>query len=195
MAIASVLSVLLVGCADDGDAADGVASLEDAPEATTGQPATEELDQEQAVMNLVECLRAEGLDVADPEVDSDGNVDLRSLLRQGAGQDTDRDETQAAMEACADFVDAVRVGFTRELDFTELQDQLVEFAACMRDNGYDMPDPDFSSFGQPGEGGPGGGPFSGIDPDDPDFLAAQEQCQDSLPGFRAPGGGGGGGRP
>jgi hypothetical protein len=47
----------------------------------------------------------------------------------------------------------------------------------MRDEGIDMPDPDFS-------GGGGlfrmGGPGSGIDPDDPDFRAAQETCQPIL---------------
>ena len=62
----------------------------------------------------------------------------------------------------------------------------------MRDNGYEeMPDPDLSSFGTPGQGG--GGPFGQLDRDDPDFIAASEECQDILAGFqRGPGGGGGG---
>ena len=40
----------------------------------------------------------------------------------------------------------------QQRDLTEFQDTFLEFASCMRDNGYDMPDPDFSNFGQPGQG-------------------------------------------
>ena len=43
----------------------------------------------------------------------------------------------------------------------------------IRDNGYDMPDPDFTNDG-PGQGGAQIGP---IDPDDPDFVSADEACR------------------
>ena len=69
----------------------------------------------------------------------------------------------------------------------------------MRENGYEMDDPDLSSFtlGGEGQGGEGdgqiAGPFGEIDPDDPAFQAAFEACQDVLAGFTS--GEGQGGRP
>jgi hypothetical protein len=67
----------------------------------------------------------------------------------------------------------------------------------MRDNGYDMDDPDFSSFGPGAEGEPAEGarvgPFGEIDQDDPDFVAANEACGEILGGLpRVPGQGRGG---
>lgn len=189
--VALVAGLVFAACGGSADSADGVASLEDVAETQTATETTaaEDVDQEQAVLALVQCLRDEGLEVADPEVDSDGNVDFRGLFRQAEEGEFDRDAVQAAMEACGDLVEDVRLGFVRDFDFTEIQDQLLEYAACMRDNGFDMPDPDFSTFGQGPGGGPGGGgPLGAIDQSDPDFQAASELCQDFLPGFGQGGG-------
>ncbi len=49
------------------------------------------------------------------------------------------------------------------------------FAACMRDNGFDMPDPDFSGLALRGDG-----PFGEVDLEDPAFESALEQCDDIL---------------
>jgi hypothetical protein len=55
----------------------------------------------------------------------------------------------------------------------EFEDAMVEFAGCMRDNGIDFPDP-----------GDGGGliigPGSDIDPEDPEFQAAEAECKPIL---------------
>jgi hypothetical protein len=55
----------------------------------------------------------------------------------------------------------------------ELEDAMVEFATCMREQGIDFPDP-----------GAGGGlligPDSDIDPEDPDFEAAEATCKPIL---------------
>ncbi len=192
--LALVAGLVFAACGGSVDSADGVASLEEVTDAepTTETTVAEEVDQEQAVLDLVQCLRDEGLDVADPEVDADGNVNLRGLFRQAEEAQLDPDAVDAAMEACSDLLEGVQLGLAQDFDFTEIQDQLLEFAACMRDNGYDMPDPDLTTFGQ-GPGG-GGGPFRDLDQDDPDFQAALEACQDTLPGF-GQGGGPAGGRP
>jgi len=187
--LALVLALLTAACGSGDEASDGVASLE-ATTVTTTAEAAPDLDQEEAVIALVECLREEGLEVSDPEVDADGNVDLRSLFRQAGESQSDRESFQAGAEACEEEIASVRVSFTRDFDLTEIQDQLIIFAQCMRDNGYDMDDPDLSNFGQPGNGG-GGGPFGDIDPEDPDFISANEACEDARPLF----GGGGGARP
>ncbi len=187
--LALALALLTAACGSGDEASDGIASLEETT-VTTSAAVTPDIDQEGAVIALVECLREEGLDVSDPEVNADGNVDLRSLFRQAGEAQIDREAFESGLDACAAEVAAVTIGFTRDFDITEIQDQLVIYAQCMRDNGYDMDDPDLSNFGQPGSGGGGGGPFGDIDIDDPDFIAANEACEDSRPLF-----GGGGARP
>ncbi|MEY9931477.1 hypothetical protein ABH926_006126 [Catenulispora sp. GP43] len=48
-------------------------------------------------------------------------------------------------------------------------DQMLAYAKCMRDNGYDMPDPG------------GSGDMPGVRPDDPKFAGANEKCKSKLP--------------
>jgi hypothetical protein len=104
---------------------------------------------------------------------------------------------QVARQACSEYLEGIALGFEGR-DTTEFQDTLLEYASCMRENGYDMPDPDLSGF-QPGSGqGGGGGIFGGLeDRSDPTFIAADEVCRDIFvdSGFGSRGGGGGGGTP
>jgi hypothetical protein len=66
----------------------------------------------------------------------------------------------------------VTFGLSSE-DLTGREDELLAFAECMSENGYDMPDPDFSNNGHSGAG-----PFGdAIDTDDPDFKAAVGSCE------------------
>jgi len=193
------------GGTEAGD--DGVATLQTETPAgessSNGSSAdvTENVDAEQAMMELAACLRDEGLDIEDPTVDADGNVQFGGF--RGGGEagvpPTDRDTMRAAMDACRDQLGDVVLGFGgRDFDVTEMEDTLVEYAACMRDNGYNMDDPDFSGFGpgaetEPGEGGRVG-PFGQIDQDDPDFVAANEACGEILGGLaQVPGQGRGAG--
>ena len=159
----------------------------------TGEDETGGMSNEEAMFALAECIRDQGFDVQDPEIDEDGFPRLRSMFRplMETGE-VDREAIGAAMEACSEFADAITTQF-RDLDSTDREDQMYAYAECMRDNGYEMPDPDFS--GEPGQG-QGGGPFAGIDRDDPDFQAAQEVCRDLFEGGGPGGGpGGGGGAP
>ncbi|MDJ0925095.1 MAG: hypothetical protein QNJ77_11090 [Acidimicrobiia bacterium] len=201
------LGLIVSACVSSNDSANGVATLETettVSAAADDQATTEEVDAEQAMLDLAACLRAEGVDIDDPTVDADGNVQFGGF-RGGPGEAgdaaVDREAMRAAMAACQEQLEGVVLGFGgRDFDPTELQDTMVDYAACMRENGYDMDDPDFSSLGpgaggEPGEGG-GGGPFGQIDQDDPDFVAANELCGEilgSLPGAggRGPGRGSG----
>jgi hypothetical protein len=167
----------------------------DEPPAGTGTG-----DQEEAMLAFTQCMREQGIDIADPEVGSDGEL---RLGRPNAAT-IDREAVRAARDECSDLLEGVTLGF-RDVDQTALQDALVEYAACMRENGYDMPDPDLSGFGAgpPGENGAGRGIFGGtLDQDDPAFQAADEVCRPIFtdagfgegrgPGLgRGPGGGNG----
>jgi hypothetical protein len=59
----------------------------------------------------------------------------------------------------------------------QMLEQMRQFTQCMRDHGIDVPDPDPGGGGVAISKGPGG-----INPDDPKFTAAEQACQDKLPG-------------
>ena len=197
--IATLLAFGLLAAACSGsDSGSGVASLETQTDTaqdldpTSGDAAVDDsVSDEEAILAFAACLRNQGLDIEDPTVDADGN--LRPPRPRDIGED-DREVMRSAMDACSENLENVAFGLDGA-DQTERQDQLLEYAACMRDNGFDMPDPNFSAIGAPGQGG--GGPFGAIDRDDPAFQAAQEACADifgadgHIPGA-GPGGGGGG---
>lgn len=183
----AVLALVATACGGSAGADDGVASLDDTA-ALDAAPVTSApaVSQEEALLAFTACLRDQGIDVPDPTMDADGNLRLARPNTAPGDPGFDRETFRAAREACAEHLEDVTLGFRGE-DRTEIEDQLLEFAACMRDNGYDMPDPDFNATGQ------GGGPFGPIDRRDPEFQAAAEQCGDILAGF-GPGGRGAGGR-
>ena len=183
-----LLAIGLVAAAcsvTDSDA--GVASLEDESLGELVEDAIpDSASQEEAVMAFTFCLRDEGLDVEDPVVDDQGNL-RPPRLRDIA--DLDRDVAEAVFESCNEYLEDVTFGLDSE-DRTEREDELLVFAACVRENGYDMPDPDFSNAGSPGSGG--GGPFGELDREDPAFQAALVVCSDVFgAGAPIPGTGGG----
>ena len=197
--IAALLCFGLLAASCSGtDSDSGVASLETLAEPTGDQGraqdevvAGEPVSDEEAILAYAACLRDEGIDIEDPTVDPEGN--LRPPRPRDIGQE-DREMVRTAMESCSGHLENVAFGLDAA-DRSEREDQLFEYAACMRENGYDMPDPDFSAFGQPGEsGGPGagGGPFGEIDRDTPTFQTAQEACSGIFSGDRVPGSGPGG---
>jgi len=161
----------------------GVASIDDVVTAggetadDSVEPTTDEwISDEEAVLEFASCMRDRGIDFPDPNVDADGNVgfDIASLRNL---TDMDEVELEAAFEECLFLLQGVSFGFERIFD-TDFQDDLVVFAACMRDNGFDMPDPDFAALTTTGQIFP-----EMLDLDDPDFEPAFEACQDSLPGI------------
>lgn len=192
------LTLVLAACGTGDSANDGeVATLDTTTTTSAESPTTTTTaDPEAAAIALTECLRDEGLDIEDPTVDADGNVQFGGFAGEvdENGQPDIDDETIAnALTACEDLIADVQLGFELP-DLTELEDTFLEFATCMRDNGYDMPDPDFSGgfFGGGGEdGAPPAGPFGNIDPNDPDFQTAFEACQPILSQLGFPGAPGG----
>ncbi len=182
-------ALLVAACSSADSDGDGVASLSDT-ETTIAQEATADSSagDEEILLEFAACMRDNGVDdFEDPTFNADGVPEFN--IRRS---NVDRETSQAAFEACQGILEGLAFG-PGNIDLTEVGDTLVEFAACMRENGYDMPDPDLSNFGSRGSGG--GGPFGGqIDPEDPDFVSAMEKCEDifaNLP-FVGRGGGSGG---
>lgn len=173
-------ALILSACGGDSDSA-GVASLDTTTTTAAGAPTTapEQVDQEEAAIALVACLRDQGLEVDDPTVDAEGNVQFPP---PDPNNPIEQDELEAALENCQEELQAVVVGFTANFDFTQLQDTLLEYAECVRANGFDLPDPDFSNLDFGGDEPPSG-PFGDVDFNDPDFIAANEECDDILSGL------------
>ncbi|NNF87026.1 MAG: hypothetical protein HKO63_12095 [Acidimicrobiia bacterium] len=176
----AMLVVMLVaaGCSSgeaDG-AGQGVASLEGPTETTVPADGDGTQDVEEAMIAFTECLRNEGLEVEDPEFDDAGefrfNMPMGEFMQRMSQQ-----ESREAFNACSHLLMGVVQQFGG-FGQTQMEDQLYEYAACMRENGFDMPDPDFSNPGvfDP-EADAGTGPFSQVDTTDPAFRTANEACQ------------------
>lgn len=173
--VAAVLAVTAAACGSADGGTEGIASMEDVV-TSTSSAVDAELAAEESILALTQCLREEGADIPDPEFDDQGNFRLSSLMDLGeAAEVIDPDDLREAFEACSHHLDGV-AQLIAAVDRTEFEDRMVAYAACMRENGYDMPDPSFS-FGAPEMGEvPQHGPFGEIDVDDPEFAAANEVC-------------------
>jgi hypothetical protein len=187
----SVAAFALLVAACGGSETEGVASLENTATTTVASSGNEaSASDEDTLLEFASCMRDNGVeDFEDPSIDADG---VPEFNLRGGGSEVDRDVMRAAFEACSDHLEGLAFG-PGSVDVTELEDTLVDFAACMRDNGYDMPDPDLSNFGE--RGGEGGGIFGGeLDPTDADFISAMEECEHIFENLPFVGGGGPGSR-
>ncbi|MFI7286816.1 hypothetical protein ACIBRY_09200 [Streptomyces anulatus] len=80
-----------------------------------------------------ECLRDQGLDIPEPKPGQDG---MGTTIDGGS---MNKKEMEKAFKACEDKAVG---GGAKELTQAE-KDKMVAFARCMRENGFDMPDPTF----------------------------------------------------
>jgi hypothetical protein len=121
------------------------------------------------ILDFYQCLRDGGLDVQDPGAGGAINLD---------GLDPDDPATRETIDECAGEHMAssdgrVTVGDGQMGDNLAEPDALIAFVDCMRDEGIDMPDP--SPDGRltlP----------QNVDPQDPAFQNAGQQCSQHLDG-------------
>ena len=176
-----VVMILAIAACGSGSNAE-VATLDDTSVTEPEQPTSDELDadSEEAILAFAQCMRDNGVpEFPDPELDADGN--FRVFAGGGPGAlGVDRETIQAAQDECFPIIEGIVQNFVGR-DFSELEDTFLEFAECMRDQGIDMPDPDFSQGFGPGAGG-SAGILGDIDPEDPEFLAAAEVCSELFEG-------------
>lgn len=214
----AALSFVVASCGSGNAADSGIASLSDNASVTT-TTAAGNADSEQAMLDFAQCMRDNGLpDFPDPVVGSDGSLSFgfRGQGAADAGIDPRSDAFQTAMSACRDKLQGIALGGNRgQFDPTQLQDELLQVAQCLRDKGFDVTDPqlDFSgggpaggergpTAGSEGQSGPPSdtGRFQIFGPNfdltDADNQAALQDCAQSLgitgfiPGTGRPGGDG-----
>ena len=171
-------AVALLAACTGATAAPSVASLDDPvvsadPSASPSAPT----DPQEAFLAFAECMREHGIDMPDPQVSDEGGGKFSvGFSGGGPGGDGDNEAFQEANEVCRPLLEnAIGEGGRPEIS-PEDEEAMLDFARCMREHGIDMPDP-----GENGMvfqfGGPDGESF-----DSDGFEAAQEACQELLPG-------------
>jgi hypothetical protein len=152
---------------------------------------------EEAAFRFAQCMREHGLeDFPDPQV-SDGRVSFGAAPSPDEPENMSPEE-QAASEACQHIIEEASPGGGEEElsaeELAELHDQVLAMAQCMRDRGWDMPDPEVTEDGgimigrSPDEAGlPGPG-----DPRQDEFRQDQQECHEEA-GLETPEGASSGG--
>jgi hypothetical protein len=141
----------------------------DDPETPASASTSEEQKAREAQLKFAECMRENGVDMPDPDAEG------RTRLQIGPESDITPEEFEKAEKACEQYREDIRPNLSEE-DKQEVKEQALAHARCMREHGIDVPDPTFSAEGGVQMRMPGN-----IDPDDPDFKAAQEACEDLRP--------------
>jgi hypothetical protein len=157
-------------------------------------------EMQDAMLEYAACMREHGIDMPDPEFTEEGGGFTVSQEAGEAGGGPGDEDFAAADEECGEIMEDIRSQMPDmdPAEVAELQDKLLVMAQCMRDKGYDFPDPEVSSDGgvMTRMGGPNGedeGPQT-----DPN-SAAGEQMQEDMSacneeaGLDTPGDGPGGG--
>jgi hypothetical protein len=142
-----------------------------------GSPSSASNKQDKAyegALNFAKCMREHGVDMPDPQRDSDGGIQITQSRRAGDG--TTDAKLQAAQKDCEKHLEAGGGPVRDPAREARMQDALFAYAKCMRSKGVDMPDPQVSGgrvtfrAGEPGKGGP----------ESPAYKAADEACHHHL---------------
>ncbi len=126
-------------------------------------------DAQDAGLEFAACMRENGVDVPDPEPGAGGEFTI------GTGEDLDIESPafKAAEEACAQILqDAIPDGVERA---TEVPEGALDYAACMREQGIDFPDPKIE------DGMTKIGPEGDLPVDDAEMKAADQACRALMP--------------
>lgn len=169
----SIAALSIVGC---GTESGNVASLEG--KATTEIANAPAVTDEDRAIEFAECLREQGLEVQDPTVDSEGNVQLPRPSQDSIGRIIEFRET---FQSCLHLLEGMSF-FNEAPDLTEQTDQMIEVASCLREQGLNVDDPNSENLRQ--------WQFSirsELDFNDPDVAAVIDECG-GLTGPRGPGG-------
>jgi len=159
------MALLLAGCQAKTNDVPSLDTKQRAP--PTAVVEEDALDNEAKMMAFTECMRGEGIELVDAEVDAEGNVQRPQLAEGVQGS---REKFGEAMQACGVHLEGLTLGRERQ-DKSKQIDAFVALATCLREKGYDVDDPTAETFEQ------WGADFRvEFDWDDPKAKAAYEEC-------------------
>jgi len=143
--MAAVGILILAACGSDSADVASLRSTEDRQVVTSTADAGDTLlDNEAKMMAFTQCMRDHGVEMMDPVVDSDGNVQKPEFAE---GAEINKKEWGPVWEACSHHLEGVTFGEKR-VDVSEQIDRFVALAACLRDKGYDVDEPTAETFDQ-----------------------------------------------
>jgi hypothetical protein len=184
------IALLATACGTGKNASAQVASLgsTDGTSPTTTSP----VDTQDALLKYAACMRENGIDMADPTFDADGNP-TGGGFGQGSGIDPRSTEFQTAQTACGDLLQGVQFGGRGRtpIDRDQIQNGLNDFTGCLRDEGVQVDD---ITFGPPaGANGAATGGSIPVGANGPGGRFDGPPPGGSIPAGAAPGGPGGAG--
>ncbi|MFH8370436.1 hypothetical protein [Streptomyces sp. NPDC018031] len=160
-ALPLALALVLTGCGDSDDSADVASAGGDKDGRPGSRPS---MSMHEMGVKYASCMRKNGVPMEDPEPG-------KGVLLRSDQAGVDKATLDKAMEACREYQPQAPGGGGPK-DGGKMR----EYAQCMRENGVEkFPDP---------EGG--GIRIDRAIGEDPDFDAAQEQCQDTMAAGQAP---------
>ncbi|WP_049567761.1 hypothetical protein [Streptomyces sp. SBT349] len=167
LTLISAALLLATACGGSGGDGDGdVPSASDGGGDDGGAATEQAADPVEQSRLFAECLRENGIDIPDPDPET-GELDFQAAI----GEDGSRDALMEAFEACRELAPE---GVNERPEPTEDQQEAMrDLAACLRENGLEVPDPDPVEGFEPGA----------IDPSAPGFDAAMEACEEHLTGL------------
>jgi hypothetical protein len=166
---------LLAACGSTSNAAtnkdNGVATIKTVAQSSTNggsaTASTKPAAADEAGIKWAGCMRDNGVDMADPTVDANGNMQIKPPTGAAANSPKFSD----AMKACQKLLAGTTFGANGGPQQAKLKDALVEFSGCLRKQGLNVGDVDLS--GPPPGGGQGSGQGGAVsaDPNSLEFLA------------------------
>jgi hypothetical protein len=151
------LALIATACGSGNNASAQIASLG----STTGTTpdTTVPANTQEALLKYAACMRQNGVNMADPTFDADGNPTGGGFGRN-SGIDRSSAAFQTAQKACGSLLQGVSLGGRgRGLNREAIQNSLNDFTACLRGEGLQVDD---ITFGPPG--GAGGNRTTGSGP-------------------------------
>ncbi|WP_408895839.1 hypothetical protein ACJ5H2_13065 [Nocardioides sp. R1-1] len=162
-AVAALLCTLLTACQSDTgkDGGDGAGPKE--PTAA---------EREDAFLDFAACMRENGVPMDDPKPGAGGGLLIN-------GKEVDPETARAAEEKCHHLIEDVLPDAEDMKVDPEQKEAMLAQAACMRERGWDIPDPQFDGGQVRAELG------GGVDPTDPEFQKDHAACAEES-GLEAP---------
>lgn len=190
-AVASCAAVIASGCSSDDTAStDPIIVVETLPGTTASDAAAGSTAQaggtstdapigssaagtdEEKLAEFSQCMRDNGVEAfEDPVVNADGSVELFADPTQ-AQQSTSDPEFNAAYDACINMLEGA--SFVTDQSEAEAEDSLVKLAACLRERGIEVDDPNFDAENPADMFG------ADLDLNDPAVNAAMNECSQEV---------------
>ena len=196
-AIAMAALIFTLAACGGGGSGSKVASIKGTDASSSsggGNSSDSKATFQDALLEHSRCMREHGIDMPDPTF-TDNGAGATMGIAVGGDPSKMLDPTSQVFKdaetACKPILDKVEQSMPKPSaeEQARMQDQALAFAKCMRDNGFDMPDPTFGDNGTVAIqiGGPPDDASDGTDSDamsggpmtrtpDPAFLEASKKC-------------------